>query len=334
MSYILNALRKSEQERQAKQAQPIENSILKPAETVNQRSRWPVIVAVLVIVNVITLVYFFGFKSTEPANSTERQIATNKSQLQPAKPVPTKPEKRLAIQAKPTPKVASKNTESEPKTPVKTVKPQAKSVQAKIDNPVVVAKQPASPLPKPVAPTIEQLAQTTKTQKPIIPKPNITKSTKTEQPTKLKTSQPQPKQAKAKPPAIKQAVVIKNRTKPKPLAQVANKKTKASPTTKPIAAVKAPPTKTAPAPTQVKPKKAEKEYPLLKTFPYEFKRNVPKLNINVFVYNEDPKQCFVIVDMLKYQTGQLLPGNLKLKEIRQDSLVVDYKKRIFRIKRP
>jgi len=74
--------------------------------------------------------------------------------------------------------------------------------------------------------------------------------------------------------------------------------------------------------------------PFLSELPSDFRNTVPELKINVFVYAKQPEERFVMIDMVKYTVGQRIKDSVALKEIRADSLVVEYNDRIFRIKRP
>lgn len=68
--------------------------------------------------------------------------------------------------------------------------------------------------------------------------------------------------------------------------------------------------------------------------PYEIRNQLPNLAINVFSYAYEPESRFVIIDMVKYKTGQLIKGIVKLKEIRPDSIIVEYGNNTFRVERP
>jgi general secretion pathway protein B len=58
------------------------------------------------------------------------------------------------------------------------------------------------------------------------------------------------------------------------------------------------------------------------------------MNINVYVYSEDPEQRFVIVDMAKYRPGQRIGDGPLLEAITPNSLVLHFEDRQFRIRRP
>jgi general secretion pathway protein B len=74
--------------------------------------------------------------------------------------------------------------------------------------------------------------------------------------------------------------------------------------------------------------------PFLFELPPEFRHTLPDLKINVFVYSEQPSERFVMIDMVKYTIGQRIKDSIVVKEIRSDSLVLEYNDRLFRIKRP
>ena len=79
---------------------------------------------------------------------------------------------------------------------------------------------------------------------------------------------------------------------------------------------------------------ALRDIPFLSDLPFDFRQTVPKFTINVFVYSQSPEERFVMIDMVKYKTGQQIKDLMELQEIRPDSLVVVYQNRQFQIKRP
>jgi general secretion pathway protein B len=68
--------------------------------------------------------------------------------------------------------------------------------------------------------------------------------------------------------------------------------------------------------------------------PYEERSTLPNLTINVFSYAQQPEDRFVIIDMVKYKTGQLIKGSVKLKEIRADSIILENGNDTFKVDRP
>lgn len=83
----------------------------------------------------------------------------------------------------------------------------------------------------------------------------------------------------------------------------------------------------------IAPEIVQQGIPFLSELPSSFRRTVPDLKINVFVYTEKPDDRFIMVNMQKYQVGQQLESGIMIKEIREDSLVVEYKNKIFKIRR-
>lgn len=105
-----------------------------------------------------------------------------------------------------------------------------------------------------------------------------------------------------------------------------------------ITAKKSPPAKlNPPQAEEIKPTPAPVSIvgiPFLKELSYEFRQSVPKMVINVFVYSSEPAERFVMINMVKYKTGQQTKDEVDINEIRQDSLVVNYRNQTFRIERP
>ena len=52
------------------------------------------------------------------------------------------------------------------------------------------------------------------------------------------------------------------------------------------------------------------------------------------MYFRSGGDSFVMIDMKKYRIGQLIQGQVELKDIRPDSLVMRYQGQTFKIKRP
>lgn len=73
--------------------------------------------------------------------------------------------------------------------------------------------------------------------------------------------------------------------------------------------------------------------PFLSELDYEFRRTVPAININVFVYSKNKQESFILANMKKYLAEQEFESGMKLKEIRKNSIVVEYENKVFQIKR-
>lgn len=77
-----------------------------------------------------------------------------------------------------------------------------------------------------------------------------------------------------------------------------------------------------------------KDTPDLNDLPYEVRNTLPNLTINVFSYAQQAEDRFVIIDMIKYRTGQLIKGSVRLKEIRPNSIVLESGNNTFKVERP
>ena len=84
---------------------------------------------------------------------------------------------------------------------------------------------------------------------------------------------------------------------------------------------------------EAKSKEQKNTIPMLHELPYQFRRDVPDIAINVFVYSDFPENRFIMIAMQKYVTGQEIVSGMVLKEIQADGAVVEYKGRMFKIKR-
>ena len=254
MSFILNALRKSEQERQALQPETVTDRILLHQPPQN-RGKSAKFFAFLIIGNLLIIagiVWLVQNNSTQTPDTTAQAIS---------KPLP-------AQETRVKPKAIAKSAQPE-RPPQK-----AESKTTSIAEWAEAQKPEPAPLPvepvitkKPAVDTIKQPAIANKSGLPIQAAPAIAAAVKVE---------PEP------------------------------------PETIPV----------------------KKDIPFLSDLPFEFRQTVPKFNINVFVYSEQPEERFVMIDMVKYKPGQQIKDAMALKEIRPNSLVVVYQNRAFQIGRP
>ncbi len=80
-------------------------------------------------------------------------------------------------------------------------------------------------------------------------------------------------------------------------------------------------------------KEESNEPPFLSELDYEFRRTVPRIMINVLVHSKIESERFILISMTKYAVGDEIVEDMKLKEILMDSIVVDYKNKVFQIPR-
>jgi general secretion pathway protein B len=71
--------------------------------------------------------------------------------------------------------------------------------------------------------------------------------------------------------------------------------------------------------------------PLLNKMPADFQRRVPAIKVNVLAYFSVPEERFAIIDMIKYNKGDRLPWGAVLREIRSDGLVLELNGSRFRV---
>ncbi|MES9911738.1 MAG: general secretion pathway protein GspB [Candidatus Sedimenticola sp. 4PFRAG1] len=77
----------------------------------------------------------------------------------------------------------------------------------------------------------------------------------------------------------------------------------------------------------------EPEEPLLMTLPYKFQKTLPELTINVHAFSEDPANRYVILNMKRYRESDKTREGMRVVSIRENSLVLEYGQRKFRILR-
>ncbi len=251
MSYILDALRKSEQQRQATQPDTVTERILVNQQQTNQKStKWLIILAISNIAAVILMAWFYFQKSGK-----EIQLGNKTSAHSAQQAIPIKAEQSIL-----------------------TDKPVASENNPHTDQALAVSEEQKQTTPSIAQMLEQQKEETVKTAE-------INRSIQ---------------QATAKKPIIvkkeiKPTKIIEQKPEPETSAIVNNMLSNVSPGT---------------------------SIPDVKELTAETRSILPKLNINVFSYAEKPSDRFVIIDMVKYKTGQLIKDNVRLKEIRPDSSVL------------
>lgn len=260
MSYILNALRKSEQERQLRQSETLENRLLEKHDTAQKKnSAWLIILA---IINVFLLIFFFWPSTKEDINEgvARKSLVAEKSEI--------KDENKGKISL------------------AKTVNPTVKPV---IKKQISIAEQLKV---KPVSYNNKEKAEQLKS--------NLARNDKKEK--------PEPEQQKLQRVERKKEAVTTTVLVEEPVLEMVTENINNE-------------------------LERENSPPFFSELDYEFRRRVPEIDINVFVYSEIKEQRFIMINMKKYLSGQQIAEGMKLKEIRMNSLVVEYKNRVFQIKR-
>jgi len=289
MSFILNALKKSEEERQTVQSEPVQDRI-PDREDVKKKKRplWLIILSLANLCLLFYLIWMFLLKD-EPDTSKEK-----------------------------TPHVVEKS-----KIIVE---------NKKVTKPVEVEK-----VKKIVKPPIrEQVKPKTSLSRKDEVKPNKSNNRGVVN-TKVETDERSLKQTKSQQLSISQRLETQRKETLK-RKQIALKSRKMD-NQQAIKKENSPFAKRTYVPRPSKDNSVETQEqnrsnpPYLSGMSYEFRRTVPNIQINVFVYSEKEEDRMVMIEMRKYQAGMDIAKNMTLKEIRKNSIVVEYDGKVFQIKR-
>lgn len=286
MSYLLDALRKSEQERRIGQVPTLEPE--PTAKEPPRRNHWLIgAIAALVVINSGILLYVF-FENPDNSQHIGTSLAesTKDSAANEAAPV--------TVTGEPDPVV----------------------------KPIAATGQPATDAPKSIA---EMIAAKEK-QKAAAARQQA-KSVRGPKPPAAKTPVPI---TRAGSPQTDDSVAVPVKKK-SPTPAVTTKKTeKKKHNAVEVKAPRVPP----PATPIDSNSQSAGSIPLLRKLPSDFRRKVPTMTINVFVYSERVKERFVIINMVKYKTGDKIANGPELEAIRPDSLVLRFEGQRFRVERP
>lgn len=301
MSYILEALRKSERERQAGQAAPPVPIPLNQAPPRRRGLAWSA--AFLIVLNGAVLGYLWLTRWGNNGPVTQPTAAESAGPT--VEPAAVKNAAAPGVTAVPSDSVPVISSPEEIPQPAKDMPPalarteQAPAAQrpeAKADNPV---NPPVTP-PKPSKPKSAPSESTERSPTPITEKRLGKPAEKTRQPIDQEPLTESAASENANPPVAFRAPASAPETRdppPRPLAD-------------------------------------EPAIPFIHALPIDFQQRVGPITINVFAYSEQPEERFAIIDMKKYRVGDSIQGGAELLEIRSDSLVLRTEGRKFRIPRP
>jgi general secretion pathway protein B len=76
------------------------------------------------------------------------------------------------------------------------------------------------------------------------------------------------------------------------------------------------------------------DIPNLRAMPLDFRVKVPDIRINLHAYSPLPAERFAIIDMKKYRAGDHLPSGVVVREIREESVVMELDGSKFKVPRP
>jgi general secretion pathway protein B len=301
MSYILDALKKSERQRSLGRVPTLDTAHY--AETRPRRRWWPwAIVAVVLVNGAVLALLLRPSPSSPPASAAGPQPKTAPSVQNPVQaqvPVPPAPKTPAASSAA----TAAAPRAAEPKhvgTPV-----QQTSVAA--------AQAPTAPPQKATPRTLNELApaappSSSPAHKPPASIANPPAATAPARP-------PTPVHREPARPETRVAAGAPNRTgAPEDTEAAANADAEAG--NEATGQAQAPAEATAEATYPV---------PLLRQLPFEFQQSVPSVRIDALVYSDEQQGRMVFIDRHKYREGQEVAGQLLLEKIERGGIVLSYK---------
>ncbi len=337
MSYILDALKKSDQQRQQQSAPGIHSSPRSSHDNVKRTVPiWLPVVGVLVIVNVM----FWPDGDTKPGPDTRMielvkpiELPADYSDTQHGLDVPT-----------PAPQNTLERADLTPVTPAYTVVPPA---QANTPDDTATSRDPFTPLiamPKPVKPPKRQTAQRDSQQGNAIK-------------TAIRPNLPTPDMLKLQQTLVRQQIMnslpATETERPKPKA-VANAQTTPTQPTKVDKREDTPPLQTArQQPAFDAWEKAARSRPILSQakrpapslpiseqagnipnrleLPENIQQDLPKIDVSVHIFAHEPDQRRARVNGRMHYQGDQLATGLTLEEITPQALIFSYKNNLFRI---
>ena len=309
MSFILDALRKSERERQTGQAPGLPQLM---TESPRPPARgWQAAMAVLLTINLAVAAYWLLIRQERPDHA-------------PAAPI-----------SPPAPQAATASASAADQ-------PAATAIVNPVMPPQVGAQPPMSAAmtgsPAPAPTPIPQAAPVTP---PSTAAPEATPNTP---PAPASPSVPRPPSAAPRhPPAAespqggmpRERPLPASRPKSEPVPPIAVEDEVAADRDLDTASERrAPPLDSGSAAVTVRPWPGIRPgTPDLRDLPLDFQERIPPLKISMFAYSREPAERFVIIDMKKYRTGDRLPGNVLLLEIQAENLLLELDGQKFRVPR-
>lgn len=282
MSYILDALKKSERERRLQQSVSLDQMLL-TAETPSKRPWITWAIAIMALLNAVAFGYFLVSRG---GPATPGRLEARK---------PAAPEKIEAIgspaadfgapRASLPDAVAQPPIPGFPQGPIPPAPPRENAVAPP------VARIPATPMVKPKLPErrpVEPIdAETARKRDGVSAQDTLRQRTVTPVPEEPQRDRPEDSPA----PSLAQ---------PEPHV----------------------------------PEPREARLPWLEELPPDFQSRVPPLKINLFAYGSHPEDRFVVINMGRYQVGDVLPPGIRLERIDEDSLTLRFEGKRFRLARP
>ncbi|HEX5125044.1 MAG TPA: general secretion pathway protein GspB [Rhodanobacteraceae bacterium] len=288
MSLILEALKKSEQQRRLGEAPTLGSPVV---STRRRRSALPVILVLIVVA--AGAGWWLTRKPAEPPAASAQPVSADRS-------APGKPP--VAGETKPPQTAAAAQERLKQEAAARRQIQQAKRGDA-LGN-----AKPNAPLGLPGTPNQATMPPG---RKPGDPLSHTVPGMKT-------PPQPAPAGANAIPPKTDATAAA---AAPKPGA--GTPPPAAAPAPAPETASATPPPAPAKAPAAGAPDAAT--LPTIWDLPFATRKDIPALELSMHVYSSDPKQRFVVIKGERHVEGDEIASDLTLREIRQDGLVLDFK---------
>ncbi len=338
MSYILEALKKSEQEREqaAREQQTGAKAAIAYGQPVPKSRNYGALIVVVLLVN-IGLIWYVFFNKEQVKTLDQQTLAANQV-LKPTSSVAPKAELKpkpkaisLPVNKKPKPKQVAKIAKPRPKKA--TPKPLQRTANAvgssKSTQPTKVV---AKPVVKSAVNSAQHLMASVDTKSENVPDQPVKKARRlppeidTAPVTHKKTVRrvANPKALVRTKVGIKETAkpVVKPKVKKKSRPKVVYSKVELDATPEQIAASKTTIKKTKPRKVSMGPPHFDKMKP-------EFRRLFPKIDINVHVFDDNPDDRFALIAMKRYVEGDTLSGGITINEITPEGFILTYKKKTF-----
>ncbi len=76
------------------------------------------------------------------------------------------------------------------------------------------------------------------------------------------------------------------------------------------------------------------EIPSFNELPGELRQRIPAIKVNVHAYSQAPEEQFIIVDMIKYRSGERIAEGLMLEQVTSQGVVLRFEGTAFRLSKP
>ncbi len=333
MSYILEALKKSEQEREqaAREQQAGAKAAIAYGQPTPKSRNYGALVVLVLLVNVGLVWYVFFNKEQVAQNQNQQTVAANQVS-----------EPKLSIAHKPKPNPVNKKLKPKQIAKMSKPKPRPKKAASKSllrtantvnsSKPVQSNKVATKPISKSAINNAQRLMALADTRPESVPvqqvkkegrlPPEIDPAPVTHKKTVRRVAKP--KALVRTQVGIKQTAkpVVKPKVKKKTRPRVVYSKVELDASSEHSATSKNSSNKTKPRKVSMGPPHFDKMKP-------EFRRLFPKIDINVHVFDENPEDRFALIAMKRYVEGDTLSGGITVNEITPEGFILTYKKKTF-----